>query len=292
MRAVAAVLALLLAAGCGGAGSSTAVKPRPIVVPARANTTGDALLGLLPGGAEFLCEIDLRRLRANPVVGALVKRVETGAGRIDDALVKKTELVVVAAYNVGTAQAATLTLVRGAGITAADAKTATRIDDQTFALGPARLVDQITDVRDGKTPAVTKDAALMRARALAMPKRANTAAVRLSANLDFEARISMARVTGLDAVPATMSVWADVIDDLAVVALLGGSDPGEAATLTRAATAWRTRLLRNPGVRNLGLSPIVRDIDIRTAGRFSRLVLLIGPRRLAALTQRLTRLVP
>lgn len=292
MRAVAAVMTALVVAACGGKGASTATKPRPIVVPARAATPGDRLLALLPGGAELLCEIDLRRLRANPVVGALVKRFETGAGRIDDALVKKTDLVVIAAYNMGTAQAATLTIVRGAAITPAEAKNATRIDEHTFALGPARLVDQIAQLQVGKTPAVTKDTALMRARALAMPKRAHTASVRLSANLDFEARISLARVTGLDAVPATVSVWADVIDDLALVALLGGSDPGEAASLTQAATAWRTRLLRNPGVRKLALIPVVRQIDIRTAGRFSRLVLLIGPKRLAALAQRFARLVP
>src|SRR5688572_8932413 len=80
---VAAVLAAGLAAGCGGRGragrgpGSSGVPPSGKAdseVPPRAATGGDGLLGLLPAGADVVVELDMARLRDNPVVGALVRR--------------------------------------------------------------------------------------------------------------------------------------------------------------------------------------------------------------------------
>jgi len=283
--ALAAGLAFLVACG------SDSKKPKPIVhkvlIPARAETAGDDLLGYLPTGADVLFELDLRRLRENPVIGELVKSLKSGAGKLDPALLTKTDLVVLAAYNVGTAQAATLTLVRGETLSLADVKNSVKVTDNTFALGPAKLLAMLPTLKAGKTKSVKIDRKLLRTRALAMPPKATTGALRVSGSLDFDARVSLARTLSLDEVPATISIWGDVIDDLAVVGLLGGTEKGEAESIARAVTKWRGRLARNDVVRKLFLGPIVRRIDIRVAGSMARVVLLIGPKRLNRVTKRL-----
>ena len=62
-----ALVLLAIAAACGGSGAPAAVSP------AEPPPTGTLrLLAMLPQGAQIVVEVDLARLRANPVVGAVL----------------------------------------------------------------------------------------------------------------------------------------------------------------------------------------------------------------------------
>src|SRR5438045_1586336 len=129
--ALGAGLALGVAQACGGSTPTTATTAEP--VPAAGT---ERLLAMLPQGAQVVAELALARLRANPVVGALVRRALSEpraiagvpAGPLGDA-----DSVVLAAYGVGTAQAATLTLLAAPVATLAGA---IRIADGVYAIGP------------------------------------------------------------------------------------------------------------------------------------------------------------
>lgn len=101
--------------------------------------------------------------------------------------------------------------------------------------------------------------------------------------------MGLARILAVEQVPRTISVWGDVIDDLAVVALIGGKDKDEGRRLARAARKWKIRFARDKTVRKLRLSQFVRGIDIKVVGRFAHVVLLIGPKALNKLIKRLAR---
>src|SRR5690606_9082710 len=88
---------------------------------------------------------------------------------------------------------------------------------------------------EGRAPALSSDRGLMALRAQAMPAGARSAAVRFTARLEFEARIALARRLDLEAVPITISAWGDVVDDLALIALLGAERPEDARALERGA---------------------------------------------------------
>jgi len=296
MRAAAVAVCAVALTACGGGARHVAVHHK-VLIPARSVTSGDRLLRYVPAGAEVLFELDIRRLRENPVVGPLLTRwlasmpAQGGAPKLGALpggaeLLTKTDLVVIAAYAVGTARAATLTLARGERLHLAAVPHAVAVDATTIALGPTALLDRVHALaaRKGKGKSVMHDRRLLRARALAMPAKATTGAVRLSGELDFDARVGMARMFDLDNVPAVFSVWGDVIDDLAVVAVLGGTNKADAAVLARAATQWRARFARNPAVRELLLSRIVSSIDVSVLGAVARVVLVIAPKRLQALS--------
>jgi hypothetical protein len=87
-------------------------------------------------------------------------------------------------------------------------------------------------------------------------------------------------------VPAWLSVWADVADDMAAVALLGGEGAGEAKELARAVTRVRDRLARSAPSRRLGVGRTVAATEVDVRGNDVRVVLLVGPRRLARLVDR------
>ena len=70
-----AALACVALLACGG-GARRPVTAQP--VPTRITTVGDRIMALLPEGAQLIIEIDLARLRKNPVVGKLVTDVLTG----------------------------------------------------------------------------------------------------------------------------------------------------------------------------------------------------------------------
>jgi hypothetical protein len=103
-----AVVAALVACGSHPAPRST-----PTVAPHEV-TGGDPLLVYLPDGAQVVIELDLARLRANPVVGAVIAKAlaqQVAVPGVPSAPLAQAEQVVLAAYGVGTAQAATLTLL-------------------------------------------------------------------------------------------------------------------------------------------------------------------------------------
>jgi hypothetical protein len=260
------VLALIAATACGGA----PLAPTPPAPPARAVTAGDALLALLPAGADAVAELDVARLRANPTIGAAALALEPRLGDVDAA--------VVAVYRLAEADARPVLVVRGAGL----------------AQLPERLVERGT-WRDERTllvgtppPAATTlaaDPAFLALRAAAMPAKAAGATLRLTARLSRSARVTAAGRLGVDELPATLSLWLDVADDAALIALLGGDDEADAAHLAELARDAHARAdhLLPPWLRSARLAG---ELTARTAGRGARVVWLLGPRRLAEWARR------
>jgi hypothetical protein len=265
-------------AACGGASQPAAP---PVEVPARTATAGDELLAVVPAGAELILELDIARLRANAAVGPVVTAMagQSSFGLGFD-LVRDADTVVMASYSLGSAEAATLTVVRGDRV--GQLREARRLDDRTAALGPASLLDRAEAAATGSEPSMAADAGFLRLRTAAMPEAAPGASLRATARLDFDARVGLASMFDLDAAPVTVSIWGDVADDLAVVALLRGDDPGDARELTAEVEAWRARWSRAPAL-SIVFRTLVSAIEVAPKGDVARAVLVIGPRRLEQL---------
>ena len=84
-------------------------------------------------------------------------------------------------------------------------------------------------------------------------------------------------------------MWVDVADDLAAVALLGGEGPDDARALGRAVERLRDRTAKASFVRRLGLSRMVADARVTVVGDEVRVVVVIGPRRLAQMIAEMLR---
>jgi hypothetical protein len=270
-------------------------------------TVSERMLAMLPQGAQVVIEIDLARLRANPVVGpvvtrALAERVAALPAGVPASPLGDADQVVLAAYGVGTAQAATLTVLAAPHELAGT----TRIADGFYALGPPDWVDQaqqrVALATTGEAKfAIAAPPELLALRRHAMPDRAPGAALRLTARLPFDARIALARQTGLDAAPAQVSAWADVADDLAVIVDCDAADPGDHGDPKRAAEASRRleATLRGalsaveelPAVRMLGLPASLDGAKLITRGSWVRAIIAVGPAHLARVVGRATTLL-
>ena len=263
----------------------SAAKSTPTIA-ASPQDASEHLLALLPAGADIVIEIHVARIRDNevlaPLVGALIAADSDAALGFDRALVGDTERIVVASYHVGTPGATTVTLVRGRNTSNLPGMIPLRND--LALLGDAQAKALVTGDRTGT---LLDDRVLFRLRALAIPPKAHEASLRLTARLDFDARVSLASLLGVRHVPQTVSIWADVVDDLAVVAMLGGETASEAKKLTVAASAFRARIASHPVVRRLLLSYLVRRFHLDTTGHTVRGVLVIPPTRLARVVGRL-----
>ena len=291
-RAAGAAL-LLAAAACGGSGrgaeATHAPAPPPVEVPVRSATAGDRLLALAPAGADALLEIDLARLRANEQVGALVRAVTgpgaelAGQGGTAD-LVSGSDQLLFVSYAVGGAEPGQLVLA--AGPQAARIAGAEPLADGVVAIGPPALVARARRVAAGGEPPLSEERPLLRARAMAMPEAAEGASLRMAAHLGFDARVALSRELELDAVPVWMSVWLDVADDLAGVALLGGDDDATPERLASAADRLRKRIEAAPSFRRAGLAALAGAVTIEARATDARIVLVVGPRRLAQLVER------
>ena len=303
--AVIAVIAAC-AAACGGPpkqGATEAVTPAP-VAPA------DRILAMLPQGAQVVVELDLARLRANPVVGEVVTRALAagmplpGAAAVDAAdaadaagsLLAAADVVVLAAYGVGTASAATVTVLAGKQPVAGAAK----IAGGFHALGPDAWTAQLAEraamlEADGLIRAQPE---LLELRDRAMPAKAPGASLRVTARLPFDARIALARQTGLEAAPAQLSIWGDVADDLAIVVEADAADPGDrrarraAARLEAALRGALASLAAEPIVRALGLPRSLDGAKLAVRGTWVRAVIAIGPSHLQRVAARASALLP
>ena len=270
-------LPLAALAACGGAGSGGA--GATVNLPERAATAGDALLAQLPIGAEIVVELDLARLRANPVVGALAADVFAGAPEVPGGAPAPTldDAVAVAfgAYNVGTPAASTITVVAGG----TPPPEAIELGDDRWALALEGDTAAIL-ATDAGSPSAAGDAALQTARAWAMPAAAEGASLRVAARLGDDARAGLAQVLGIETAPAVVSVWGDVADDLAVIVRLADRPhgkkpawlPGVARSLARAAAL--------PQVNALGLSRPLHDAEIRREQTGVTVTLIVAPGRL------------
>jgi hypothetical protein len=251
-------LLLLVVAGCGAQVASQ----HESFVPMR-NVTGAApLLALVPSGADAALELDLARGRADAAAAPLVARLPPTFTGVDIALA--------AVYRLGRAEPRTVFVLRGESldVPTAVAHGGRALDDHTV------VIDGIDD--KGKGGTLATDEAFLRLRDEAMPEGATGAVVRLTARLDRDARIAAAGQLGVDEIPSTISLWGDVADDLAVVALLGEDDARAAAHQGAAVKSLMERM----APRFLGRE-LPGRLDVATAGAVARLVWHVGPKALA-----------
>jgi hypothetical protein len=307
VRAAHIVLAVA-AVACGGerqggqpAGAGAAASPAPAAAI-------DRILTMLPPGAQVVVELDLARLRANPVVGevvtrALAERTADLPAGVPASPLAAADQVVLAAYGVGTAQAATLTVLAAPH----DVTGATRLADGFYAVGPADWLDQVQQrvalATTGEAKfAISAAPELLELRNHAMPPKASGASLRITARLPFDARIALARQTGLDAAPARLSAWADVADDLGLIVDCDAADPGNRPAGSGRASDAPKRLVatlrgalaatsEQPAVRALGLPSSLAGAKLVVQGSWVRTIIAIGPAHLHRVVERAARLL-
>lgn len=322
-----AVFLLAVAAACGG-GAPAAVSPGE---PPLAGL--ERLLAMLPQGAQIVVEVDLARLRANPVVGAVVTRALSEPPRLAPGAAPAAawlrsvlrgappdappadpgsasplavaDQVVLAAYGVGTAQAATLTLLAAPR----DVASATQLAAGAYAIGPPEWIEQAQQrvalaTAGSAAFAIRPAPELLELRAHAMPVEAPGASLRITARLSFDARIALVRQTGIDTPPAQLSAWGDVVDDLALVIDCDAADPGSAPAgrpsgasaggrradptrrLAGALRAMLATVADQPTIRALGLPPSLTGARLIARGTWVRAIIAVGPEHLRRVAER------
>jgi hypothetical protein len=114
----------------------------------------------------------------------------------------------------------------------------------------------------------------------------------VTARLPFDARVAFARQTGLEVAPAQLSLWADVVDDFALVIDADAADPGDKNTKAargRLAAALRrllTAVASEPALRALGLAGNLVNARFVEQGTWVRVIVAVGPRQLVRATER------
>lgn len=231
----------------------------------------------------------MQRLRDNPVLGPLMEatRGSALAPGLGFDPVHDADVIVLCAYDLGTASAETLTLVKSAKLSAMAGRK--RLAPGIVAVASPALRKKALAIKAGASPSLARDRDFLATRDRAVPDGAPGASIRVTARLDFDARVSMARVFDLDRVPTALSVWGDVVDDLAVVALLSAEGPKEAQALAKAAKASLGRIGAHPWVRRLVLGYLFEAVSVKAGKSGATMVLWIDPQRLALLSTRLTR---
>lgn len=301
------VVALVVAAcGSGRSRDTTTSKPQTPV----AERAADWILPLLPEGAQLLVEVDLARLRGNPVAGELVASLlgELGAEAklpglpmaVQGSPLASADMLVLAGYGVGTPDAATLSVL----VTKGEVTGGVRIAADLVALGPDTWVDQIASraaiaslYPDAPAPVgerltLTASPEMMRLREHAMPPKAPGASIRVTARLTFDARVALAQLLGLEAAPAQLSIWADVVDDFAIIIDVDAADPGDrdVKSARKRVGASLAKLLlavaNEPAVRAIGLSPNIADARVVEQGTWVRAIISVGPRQLKRVVER------
>nr|MBA3395804.1 hypothetical protein [Deltaproteobacteria bacterium] len=130
-----------------------------------------------------------------------------------------------------------------------------------------------------------------------MPERAPGASLRITARLPFDARVALARQTGLESAPAQLSIWADVVDDFVIIIDADAADPGEKKSrraLARLETMIRAalRVLADaPEARVLGLSSSLARARMIKQGTWIRTIVAVGPAHLQRVVTRATTLL-
>ncbi|HWO25583.1 MAG TPA: hypothetical protein VNO30_42880 [Kofleriaceae bacterium] len=300
------------ATGCSGPGkrvvSAEAPSPAP-VLPA------DRILALLPQGAQLVVELDLARLRSNPVIGEVVTRALSGGVPLPGAAAASAgaagaagspppppppllaaDVLVLAAFGVGTTAAATVTLLAGKQ----PIPDAARVAEGIYAIGPEEWTAQLA-----QRGAMLDTEGLIRAqpelialRDRAMPPKAPGASLRVTAQLSFDARVALARQTGLEAAPAQLSIWGDVVDDLVIVVEADAADPGDrrgkqaTARLEAALRGALASLAAEPAVAALGLPRSLTGAKLAVRGTWIRAIIAVGPEHLRRVAARASALLP
>lgn len=287
MRGVVLTAALAACGGTACGGSYRKVDRTPAEAMTRAPTAGDGALAMLPAGADVVVEIDLARARANPTVGPVVDRwagaLDAGAARLGagSTPLAGAAWVVLAAYGVGGADAATVTLVApGKGV---EIPNAVKIADGVVALAPPAWIDKLRAVEVDSSLAGDRELIALRSRA--MPTAADGAVLRVTARLSTDARIALASAIGLEPAPRALSAWADVADDAALIVDVDArddGDPGAVRRLRHTIEQLIHRVAGTDGVRTLGLAPPIAHTRIEGGKRTTwlRAITVIPPSRL------------
>jgi len=275
------------------------------IEPQRPQTAADRALALLPDGAQIVVELDLARIKANKVIGEVATRALGNAGAdaklpglplaVQGSPLANADFVVLAAYGVGTAQAATITLLA----TKAEVAGAHRLSPELVVLGPDEWAGQV-EARAAiaeKTPIVASES-LRKLREHAMPAQAPGAVLRITAQLGFDARVALARQTGIELAPAQLSVWADAVDDFAMIVDADAADPGDKTNkgaVKRMRDGLQTLLAaaaNEPVLRALGISSSLSEARFIEQGTWVRAIVAIGPRHLARVNERARAMLP
>ncbi len=283
---------LVSVAGCG----ARAKRPSPAnAAPVTPSGPAEHLLALLPEGAQLVAEVDLPRLRANPTIGPLVAKLLGDGGIPILSGFAEADLVTFAAYGLGTTEAATITLMTAK----APISGTTRIADGIYAVGPTSWVSQVearAAIEASGTP-LTVPQKLIDLRSRAMPPRAPGASLRISAQLAFDARIALSRMTGIEGAPGRLGVWADVIDDFGIIVDADATDPGEksikrsVARMKATMRAALATLARDPTIIALGLPSSLEQAKVITRGSWVRTIVVIGPRHLQRVVERASKVL-
>ncbi len=293
---IVAGVAMVALAACGGG------HPGAPAAPSQPPPADQQLLALLPEGAQIIVEIDLARLRANATIGATAAQVLGSLGAeshipglpvsVLGSPLAKADRVVLAAYGVGTAQAASVTLLVTEGVVPGGI----RISPTIVALGDEAWTGQLqTRAAIAAEHPLVAAAPVLALRDHAMPKGARGAVVRVTARLSFDARIALARMTGLTLAPAELSLWCDLDDDLAIVVDADASDPSDRSAKARRSSARElahtlrgllTVLAETQLIRSLGVATSLVDARLVTEGTWVRAIIAVGPRHLARVAER------
>lgn len=293
----AALLCVALLACGGKTRAPVSASPEPAV----AATPADRILALLPEGAQLVVEVDLARLRANPVVGKLVTDALAGPTLpgLDLPLspLAHADSLVLASWGIGTSNAATVTVLA----TAEAIPNSVSLGEGLVVLGPetwtAQLEARAALAGTGTAQKIRAAKDLVALRDHAMPPRAPGASLRITARLSFDARVALARQTGLEAPPAQISIWGDVVDDLAIILDADAVDPGDKATkqptkrLEAGMRAILAGLAGEPAIQALGLPSSLSGARITAKGTWVRAIIAIGPAHLQRVVRRATDLL-
>ena len=267
----------ILTAGCGDMAKKTAATVAP-----RAQTGSETLLEFVPDSADAVFEVEVAHLRENQKVGDLVAAI---IGEQNDAgVLAQSQRLVICSFGIGD-KVQQLVLVEAKG-SALSTEGGTQIADSVFAFGPPELLALVGAVQQKKQKAMIKDLGFLRLRAAAMPEKAGAAGVRATARLGFDARVALANALDVDSVPTSFSVWADVADDAALIAILAAEDPVAARQLARSVSRLRDRL-RLSTIGRLGpMASLLANTDnaeIEVVKRSVRIVWVLPPSRLSHL---------
>jgi hypothetical protein len=288
------------AAGCSGSPKRVVATEAPTPAPV---LPADRILAILPQGAQLVVELYLARLRANPVIGEAVTRALAGGVPLPGAAPEAAgsplvaaDVLVLAAYGVGTTAAATVTLLASKQPLPGAAKVAEGI----YAVGPEEWTAQIA-----QRGAMLDTEGLIRAqpelvalRDRAMPPKAPGASLRVTARLSFDARVALARQTGLEAAPAQLSIWGDVVDDLVIIVEADAADPGDprgkqaTARLEAAIRGALAALAAEPAVAALGLPRSLTGAKLAVRGTWIRAIIAVGPEHLKRVAARASAFLP
>jgi hypothetical protein len=293
-----ALLGVVAFAGCGG-GARSAQPRAEVAAAARAESPTEKLLPLVPDGAQVVVEIDLARLRGNAVVGPVATKALAQLGAdvtlpglplaVQGSPLASADALVLAAYGVGTQGAATLTLVATKG----EVPGGVRLADDLVVLGDPAWVEQVEGrARIARKHTISANAELLALRDHAVPKGAPGSTLRVTARLPFDARVALARASGIDTTPSRLSLWCDIADDLAVVIDADASDNGErgdkdaAKRLAASLRGVLGAIADAPTTRALGVPTSLEQAHLVAQGSWVRAIISIGPHHLARAAER------